>query len=91
MKITFPWKKKTTLCKNFVTIEEELDGNDIGNIGNLEYLPWLVFVDEECGNCKLVADGGEVTRNIDKKKKSGVSLAYRCPLCKKYCRRVFLQ
>ena len=34
------------------TIEEELDG-----IGNLMDLPRLMFIDEECGNPKVVVDG----------------------------------
>ena len=28
-----------------------------------------MFTDEECGNLKVVVDGGEVTLNIDQKKK----------------------
>ena len=43
----------------------------IDNIGDSEYLPRIVFIDEECGNLKD-NDGGEVTRNINQKKKSDV-------------------
>ena len=46
---------------------------DIDDIGNLQNLPRLVFVDEECWSLKVVNDGGELTRNINQKKKSEVS------------------
>ena len=36
-------------------------------IGNLEDL--LVLINEECGNSKVVVDSGELTRNINQKKK----------------------
>ena len=42
-------------------VEEKLDG-----IGNLVDLPRLMFIDEECGNLKVVVDGGELTRNNNK-------------------------
>ena len=42
------------------------------NIGNLEDSPRLVFIDEECENLIVVNDGGEITRNINQKKKSEV-------------------
>ena len=32
-------------------------------------------------------DGGDLTRNINEKKKPGVLKAYRCPLCSKCFRR----
>ena len=44
----------------------------IDNIGNLEDSPRLVFIDEECENLIVVNDGGEITRNINLKKKSEV-------------------
>ena len=31
-----------------------------------------MFIDEECGNLIVVHDGGELTRNINQKKKSEV-------------------
>ena len=31
-----------------------------------------MFIDEECGNLKEANDGGELTRNINQKKKSDV-------------------
>ena len=44
----------------------------IDNTGNLEDSPRLVFIDEECENLIVVNDGGEITRNINQKKKSEV-------------------
>lgn len=37
-----------------------------------------MFIDEKCGNFKLVVEGGEHTRNTNKKKKSDILQAYRC-------------
>ena len=68
-------------------VKEELDGIDINDIGNLEDLLRIVFIHEECGNLKVFVDGGELTRNINKKKKPGVLQACRYPLCGKYYRR----
>ena len=53
-------------------VKEELDCIDIDIIWNLEDSPRLVFIDEECGNLVVVNDGGELTRNINQKKKSDV-------------------
>ena len=50
-----------------VIVEEELDGIDTDGTGNLEDLPRLVFIDEESGNLKAAIDGGELTRNNNKK------------------------
>ena len=36
----------------------------------------MVFTDEECGSLKVVVDGGELTTNINQKKKSDVLQAY---------------
>ena len=44
----------------------------IDNIENLEDSPRLVFIDEECENLIVVNDGGEITKNINQKKKSEV-------------------
>ena len=70
-----------------MTVEQELDGIDIDEIGNVEDLPKLVFINEECGNLQLVNDGGELTRNINQKKKSNFSQSLGCPLSDKYCKR----
>ena len=53
-----------------VIVEEELDCIDIDDYGMVEDWPRLVFMDEECGNLKVVNDGGKRTRNINQKKKS---------------------
>ena len=55
-----------------VIVTEELDGIDIDDIGNLEDLLRIVFIHEECGNLKVFVGGGELTRNINQKKKPGV-------------------
>ena len=62
-----------------VIAEEKLDGFDTDDIGNLEDLLRVVFIDEECGNLTVVIDGLELTRKINQMKKSGLSQAYRCP------------
>ena len=56
-----------------VIVEEELNGTDIDNIGNVEdYSPKVVFIDEECGNLIVVNDGEEFTKYMNQKKKSDV-------------------
>ena len=50
-------------------------------------LPKLMFIDEECGNLKVVVDGGKFTRNNNRKRKLEVLQAYRCPLCDKCYRQ----
>ena len=54
-------------CDWFYFTVEELN---IDDIGNFQDSPRLVFTDEECGNLKVVNDGGELTRNIKQNKKS---------------------
>ena len=54
-----------------IMVEEKLDG-----IGNLVDLPRLMFIDEECGNLKVVVDGGELTRNNNRKKWSELLQVY---------------
>ena len=51
-------------------------GIDIDDIGNLENLLKLVFINKKCGDLKVVIDGGELTRNINQKKTSNVLQAY---------------
>ena len=61
--------KRTTLQK-IDSQEEELDViDDIDGIGNLEDLLRKVIIHEECRNLKVLVDGRELTRNINKKKK----------------------
>ena len=55
-KSRFHWRKNPS--KKVVTVEEELDGINIDDIGNLMDFPRLMFIDEECGNIKVVVDGG---------------------------------
>ena len=43
-------KKRTTPQKKFAIVQEELDSIDVDGIGNLEDLPRLVLIDEQCGN-----------------------------------------
>ena len=56
------------LFRKNVIVQEELDCNDIDDIGNLEDSPRLVIINEECGNPILVNDDGELTKNISQKK-----------------------
>ena len=55
-KSRFYWRGKPSNKVN--TVEEEQDGIDIDGIGNLMDLPKLMFIDEECGNLKVVVDNG---------------------------------
>ena len=50
-------------------------------------LPRLMFIDEECGNLKVVVHDGELTRNNNRKRKSEVLQVYRCSLFDKCYRR----
>ena len=43
------------------------------DIDGTEDTPRFVFINEECGNLKVVNDGGELTRDINQKKKLDVS------------------
>ena len=47
-------------------VKEELDSVGIDDIGHLEDLLRVVFINEECGNFKVFADGGELTIIINK-------------------------
>ena len=67
-------KEEDNPIEKVAIVEEELDG-----IGNLKDLSRLVFIDKECGNHKVFVDGGDHTRNINKKK-SYVLQTCRCPL-----------
>ena len=53
--------------------EEELDGiEEIDGILNLVNLPRTMLIDWEFWNLKVVVEGGELTRNVDKKKPDGL-------------------
>ena len=65
-------EEETPQSNKVVTVEEELDGIDIDGTWNLMDLPRLMFINEEYGNLKKVVDGGELTRNDDRMRKSEV-------------------
>ena len=65
-------------------IEEKLHGIDIDGIRNFQDLSGRVFINEECENLKMLVDGGELTKNANKKKKSEALRAYICPLFDKF-------
>lgn len=50
---------------------------------SVENLFILVTINEECENLKLVVDGRELTKIINKKKKPGALQTYRCTVCDK--------
>ena len=56
-------KEKENPSDKVVTVEVELYVIDMNGIGNLENLPRLMFINEECGNLKVVVVVGELTRN----------------------------
>ena len=53
-------KSQRPICMftKVVIVEAERDGIDKDIIGNSEDLIKLVFIDEKCGNLKVVVDGG---------------------------------
>ena len=70
-KTTRAFVEEENPSEKIVIVEEGLDGIDIDDIRNLEDSPRLVVIHEECENLIVVNDGGEFTRNINQKKKSG--------------------
>ena len=64
---------KDNASEKVVIPEEELNCVDMDDIGNFEDLPRFVLIDEQCGNLKVVNNGGELTRNINQNKKLAVS------------------
>ena len=50
--------------ENIVIVKEKLDGIDIDKIRNLGDLLRIVFIHEECGNLKVLVDGGELPEII---------------------------
>ena len=47
-------EEKDNLSDEVAMVEEELDGIDIDSTANLVDLLRLMFIDEECGNLKVV-------------------------------------
>ena len=47
----------------------------------------IILIVEECGNLKVVVDGGKLTRNDNRKRRSEVLKAYRYALCDKCYKR----
>ena len=45
---------------------------NIDDIGELVDLPWLMFINEECGNLQVVFDDGELTRANNRQNKKEV-------------------
>ena len=72
-------EEETPHSNKVVTVEEELDRIDIDGIGELLDLPGLIFSNEECGNLKVIVNGGEYTGNNDRKRKLEVLQTYICP------------
>ena len=64
--------EKGNSSENVFILEKQLDGIAIDDIRNLEDASALVFIDEECRNLIVVNDGGELSRNIDQRKKLDV-------------------
>ena len=68
---TFIFKDKHVLVEQhnpsekIKIVKEEVDGINIDDIGNLEDLPGIVFIHEECGNLKVFIDSGKLSRNIN--------------------------
>ena len=61
------------LLQKVVIVKEVLDLIDVDNIGNLEDLISVVFIDEKYGNLKVAIDVKELIRNINQKKNSGMN------------------
>ena len=66
------FSKKTTFWSRGATFRKNCD-----NQGRARWY-WYRWY---CGNPKVFADDEELTRNINEKKKPGVSQAYRCSVC----------
>ena len=73
-----PSDKVVMVVEELDCIDIDVEGVDIHGIGNLVDLPRLMFIDEECGNFKVVVDDGELTVNNNRKKSSEVLQTYSC-------------
>ena len=72
---TLPGRNLTSTCNRRI--------KSVSSKYHLDDLLRIVFIHEKCGNLKVFVDGGELIRNINKKKKPCVLEAYRYPLCGK--------
>ena len=61
------------LLQKVVIVEQVLDVIDVDNIGKLEDLISVVFIDEKYRNLKVAIDGKVLIRNINQKKNSGMN------------------
>ena len=55
--------RRTNPSHKVVTAQEKLDGIDIDGTGGLMDLPRLMYIDQECGNLEVAADGGQLRNN----------------------------
>ena len=89
--LTFALKKTS---ETPVIVEEKLDGLDIDDMETywicLHLSSLMGIWCSSYGNSKVVVNDGELTRNINQKKKSDVLQGYRCSLCQKCSRRGYL-
>ena len=81
---------KSNPSEKIVIVEEELDCININDIVNLEDSPRLMFIDEECGDLIVANDGGERLEIITKRRIQTFTIAYRCQISYKCCRREHL-
>ena len=70
-----------------VIFEEEWDGIGIDNIGSLEDLLILAFIYEECGDLKVVVDGGELLEILTKRRSQTFCNPIYVHSVRKCCRR----
>ena len=80
-------EKDDCMFTKVVIDEEEWDGIDIDNIGNLEDLLILAFIYEECGNLKVVVEGGELLEILTKRRSQTFCNPIFVHSVKKCCRR----
>ena len=76
-------EEKYNLSEKVIIADEEPDCVDIDGTGSVEDLPRLALIDQEYENRNAVADGEDLTGNINKRKKPAVLQSYRCQFCEK--------
>ena len=76
----FCFQRKDKPSEKTVIVEEDLDGIDVNDVGNLKCIPRPVSMKSNVvGYIKVVNYGVERTRNINRREKSDVLQAYRGP------------